>query len=69
MFMSWWFLEVLLSKMGSSKGPHSATLYCLCIDEIVNKAAKEEGLDGPKLMHELIFILFYLRRAFHLEPN
>ena len=41
---------------------HSPTLFGLCIDkpdEIWNKAAKEEGLEGPKIMHELIFILLY----------
>ena len=32
---------------------------CNQLEAIVNKASKEEGLDGPEIMHELILILLY----------
>ena len=46
-----------------SKGLHSLSLFGLCIDkleEIVNTIVKEEGLDGPNLVQDLIFILPYV---------
>ena len=56
-------LDVLLERHGGqARVPALTHIFGLFIDkfsEIVNKLAKEEGLDGPKLMHELIFILPY----------
>ena len=57
------FSKYCLSNMIVKQGcPLSPTLFDLYIDkleEIVNKATKEERLVAPKLMHELIFILIY----------
>ena len=57
------FSKYFLSNMGVKQWcPLSPTLFVLCIDklkEIVNKAPKEDGLYGPKLMHELVFLLLY----------
>ena len=49
--------KYILSNMASRKGAHSLPHYL--VEEVVNKAANEEGLDGPNIMHELIFILLY----------
>ena len=43
--------------------PLSLTLFGLCInklEEIVNKAAKEKGLDGQEFIQEFIFLLLYV---------
>ena len=57
------FSKYFLSNMGvKQEHPLSPTLFGLCIDELEerkNKVVKKEGLGGPKLMHELIFILMY----------
>ena len=40
--------------------PLSHTLFGLCIDkleEVVNRVAKEEELDAPKLMQQVILLL------------
>ena len=50
-------VKYILSNMASRKGAHSLPHYL--VKEVGNKAAKEEGLDGPKIMHELTFILLY----------
>ena len=45
------------------------TFFGLSIDkleDIVNKAMEEQGLDGPKLMHKLIFILYMFMMLFIL---
>ena len=58
-----WFLQELFEHNGVKQGcPRSLSLFGLCInklEEIIKKVAKEEKLDGPKLMHELIFTLLY----------
>ena len=56
------FSKYFLRNVGFNQGyPLSPTLFGLCIDkqeEIVNDVAKEEGVDGPKLMQEYLFIYF-----------
>ena len=47
--------KYILSNMASRQGAHSLPHYL--IKEVVNKAANEEGLNGPNIMHEAIFIL------------
>ena len=45
------------------------TFFGLSIDkleDIVNKATEEQGLNGPKLMHKLIFILYMFMMSFIL---
>ena len=58
------FSHQFLSNMGVKKGyPSSPTLFSLCIDkldEVVNKVAREEGSDVPKLMPQVIFLLLYV---------
>ena len=52
--------------------PLSPTLFGLCIDKLEerkNKVVKKEGLGGPKLMYELIFILLYVDNMFENQRN
>ena len=54
-----YFLSNMVVKQGCSLSP---TLFGLCIDkleELVNRVAKEEKLDAPKLMHQVILLLLY----------
>ena len=57
------FSKHFLSNMGVKQGcPLSPTLFGLCIDkleEVVNKVAREEGLNSPKLMQHVILLLLY----------
>ena len=57
------FSRQFLSNMGvKQRCPLSPTLFGLCIDkleEVVNKAAREEGLNGPNLMRHVILLLLY----------
>ena len=57
------FSKHFLSNMGVKQGcPLSPTLFGLCIDkleEVVNKVAREEGLNAPKLMQNVIVLLLY----------
>ena len=57
---AYWAIE------GSIKGVHSPIFFYISIDkleEIVNKV--KEGLDGPKLMQELILLLLYVDDVVH----
>ena len=48
--------------------PLSLTLFGLCInklEEIIKKVAKEEGLNEPKLMHELNLYSYMLMMLFY----
>ena len=55
------FFESFLSNIGIKQVSFSPILFGLCIDklETTNKVVQDAGLDGPKLVHELIFILLY----------
>ena len=59
------FSKHFLSNMGVKQGCplSSTTLFGLCIDkleEMVNKVAREEGLNAPKLMQHVILLLLYV---------
>ena len=46
----------------SKEGTLSPTLFGLCIDkleEAVNRVTREEGLDAPKLIQQVILLLLY----------
>ena len=54
------FLNNMLVKQGY---PLSPKLFGLCIDklEVVNKVEREEGLNAPKLMQNVILLLLYMQ--------
>ena len=56
-------LKYFLSNMGAKLGcSFSPTLFGLCFDkleEVMNRVAREEGLDAPKLMQQVILLLLY----------
>ena len=56
----WWILKVLLSNMVVKQGcPISPTPCSDKLEEVVNKVAREEGLNAPKLMQNVIVLLLY----------
>ena len=55
------FSIYFLHNMGVKQGgPISPTFLGLCIDklEVVNRVAREKGLDAPKLMQQAIYCFY-----------
>ena len=59
------FSEHFFSNMGVKQGcPLSFALFGLCMDkleEVVNRVAREEGLDVPKLMQQVMLLFKYMQ--------